>query len=88
MTFLNNEVGAIIRSEQIGSVNPLTVPFVAGSTLPALQYLDMLVEEKTGISKMSMGVNADMLAEYISYCCCTYCTSWCWAGRGNGEKPC
>jgi len=58
---LNNEVGAIIRSEQIGSVNPLTVPFVAGSTLPALQYLDMLVEEKTGISKMSMGVNADML---------------------------
>ena len=58
---LNNEIGAIIRSEQIGSINPLTVPFVAGSTLPALQYLDMLVEEKTGISKMSMGLNADML---------------------------
>ena len=58
---LNNEIGAIIRSEQIGSVNPLTVPFVAGSTLPALQYLDMLVEEKTGISKMSMGLNPDML---------------------------
>ena len=58
---LNNEIGAIIRSEQIGSVNPLTVPFVAGSTLPALQYLDMLVEEKTGISKMSMGLNADAL---------------------------
>ena len=58
---MNNEIGAIIRSEQIGSVNPLTVPFFAGSTLPALQYLDMLVEEKTGISKMSMGVNADML---------------------------
>ena len=58
---LNNEIGAIIRSEQIGSVNPLTVPFVAGSTLPALQYLDMLVEEKTGITKMSMGLNPDML---------------------------
>ena len=58
---LNNEIGAIIRSEQIGSINPLTVPFVAGSTLPALQYLDMLVEEKTGISKMSMGLNPDML---------------------------
>jgi hypothetical protein len=58
---LNNEIGAIIRSEQIGSVNPLTVPFVAGTTLPALQYLDMLVEEKTGITKMSMGLNPDML---------------------------
>ncbi len=58
---LNNEIGAIIRSEQVGSVNPLVVPFVAGATLPALQYLDMLVEEKTGISKMSMGLNADAL---------------------------
>ena len=58
---LNNEIGAVIRSEQIGSVAPLTVPFVAGQTLPALQYLDMLVEEKTGISKMSMGLNADAL---------------------------
>ena len=58
---LNNEIGAIIRSEQIGSVQTLAVPFIAGSTLPALQYLDMLVEEKTGISKMSMGLNADAL---------------------------
>ena len=58
---LNNEIGAIIRSEQIGSVNPLTVPFVAGSTLPALQYLDMLVEEKTGITKASMGLDPDAL---------------------------
>lgn len=58
---MNNEIGAIVRSEQIGSVNALTVPFVAGQTLPALQYMDMLVEEKTGISKMSMGLNADAL---------------------------
>ena len=58
---MNNEIGAVVRSEQIGSVQTLAVPFIAGSTLPALQYLDMLVEEKTGISKMSMGVNADML---------------------------
>jgi len=58
---MNNEIGAVVRSEQIGSVNPLTVPFVAGQTLPALQYMDMLVEEKTGISKMSMGLNADAL---------------------------
>ena len=58
---MNNEIGAVVRSEQIGSVNALTVPFVAGQTLPALQYMDMLVEEKTGISKMSMGLNADAL---------------------------
>lgn len=58
---LNNEIGAIIRSEQGGSVIPQTIPFVAGSTLPALQYLDMLVEEKTGISKASMGLDPDAL---------------------------
>ncbi|MCP4791567.1 MAG: OmpH family outer membrane protein [Gammaproteobacteria bacterium] len=58
---LNNEIGAIVRSDQGGSVIPLTVPFIAGTTLPALQYLDRLVEEKTGISKASMGLDADAL---------------------------
>ena len=58
---LNNEIGAIIRSEVAGSVIPLAVPFVAGTTLPALQYLDMLVEEKTGITKASMGLDPDAL---------------------------
>jgi hypothetical protein len=58
---LNNEIGAIMRSRQIGSVAPMTVPFVAGSTLPALQYLDQLTETKTGVSRASLGLDPDVL---------------------------
>ena len=58
---LNNEIGAIMRSRQIGSVQPMAVPFVAGSTLPALQYLDQLTETKTGVSRASLGLDPDVL---------------------------
>ena len=37
------------------------MPFTAGSTLPALQYFDNLIDNKTGISKASQGLDADVL---------------------------
>lgn len=58
---LNNEIGAIVRVRQNGAVQPLAVPFVAGSTLPALQYLDQLSEVKTGVSRASLGLDPDVL---------------------------
>jgi hypothetical protein len=58
---LNNEIGAVIRSTDINQIRDEVTPFVAGQTLTALQYLDTLVEEKTGITKASMGLDADAL---------------------------
>ena len=58
---LNNEIGALIRSRQIGSVSPLAVPFIAGTTLPALQYLDEMSEVKTGVSRASLGLDPDVM---------------------------
>lgn len=58
---LNNEIGAVIRVRQNGAVQPLAVPFVAGSTLPALQYLDQLSEVKTGVSRASLGLDPDVM---------------------------
>lgn len=58
---LNNEIGAIVRSRQIGSVQPMVVPFIAGSTLPMLQYMDELSEVKTGVSRASLGLDPDVL---------------------------
>ena len=58
---LNNEIGAIVRSRQAGSVQPLAVPFIAGSTLPMLQYMDQLTETKTGVSRASLGLDPDVL---------------------------
>ena len=58
---LNNEIGAVVRVRQNGAVQPLAVPFIAGSTLPALQYLDELSEVKTGVSRASLGLDPDVM---------------------------
>ena len=58
---LNNEIGAIVRMKQIGAVQELTVPFVAGQTLSALAYLDGQVESKTGVTRASMGLDPDAM---------------------------
>ena len=58
---LNNEVGAIVRVKQAGAIQDLAIPFIAGTTLPALQYLDDQVDAKTGVSRASMGLNPDAL---------------------------
>jgi hypothetical protein len=58
---LNNEIGAVVRMRQAGSVQDLSVPFTAGQTLGALTYLDGLVESKTGVSRASMGLDPDAL---------------------------
>ena len=50
---LNNEIGAVIRQRVPNSIQPLTVPFAAGQTLSALQYVDQMVETKTGVKSDS-----------------------------------
>ena len=58
---LNGEIGSIVRMRQAGSIQDLTVPFVAGQTLTALAYLDQLTEAKSGVTSTSTGLNSDAL---------------------------
>lgn len=58
---LNNEVGAIIRQRQPGMAQQLETAFVGGSAMPVLDYMDMVKEARTGMSKASMGLDADAL---------------------------
>ena len=58
---LNNEIGRIIRVKSPAAVTEMTVPFTAGQTLPAMQYFDQLVDNKTGVSKMAQGLDPDVL---------------------------
>jgi hypothetical protein len=58
---LNNEIGAVIRARSPGAVQDLTIPFAAGQTLPALQYMDQMIEAKTGITRASQGLNPEQL---------------------------
>jgi hypothetical protein len=58
---LNNETGAIIRMRAPGMVQPLSTPFVGREAFPMLDYLESVKEDRTGMSKASMGLNADAL---------------------------
>jgi hypothetical protein len=57
---LNNEIGAIVRMRQAGAIQDLAVPFTAGQTLGALQYMDGLVEQKTGVTQ-NVALNPDAM---------------------------
>ena len=58
---LTNRPGGIVRTRTAGAVQPLQVPEVSSSVFPALNYMDSLKEQRTGISKQSMGLDADSL---------------------------
>lgn len=59
--FLNNEIGGVVRTKSGGSVIPLTVPFVAGQTLSAVEYFDAQIDQKTGVSAASSGLDPNAL---------------------------
>ena len=58
---LNNEIGGIVRMRQPGAVQELSVPFIAGQTLGALEYYDQTIEQKTGVSRITNGLDPNAL---------------------------
>ena len=58
---LNNETGAIVRMRSPGMVQPLVTPFVGNEAFTMLGYMDQVKEDRTGMSKAAMGLNADAL---------------------------
>ena len=58
---LNSDIGQPIRMRAPGMVQPFSVPFVGAAAFPVLEYLDEAKEQRTGVSKASMGMNADAL---------------------------
>jgi hypothetical protein len=58
---LTNRPGGIVRTRAPGMVQPLQVPEVSGAVFPALEYMDRLKEQRTGVSRQSMGLDADAL---------------------------
>lgn len=58
---LNTEMGAVIRARAPGMVQPLAEPFIGQQALGVLQYLDDVRAQRTGISRQTQGVDADVL---------------------------
>lgn len=58
---LNNENGAVIRAEDVSQVVTLPTPDVSGSALNWIGYADEVRENRTGVSKVSLGLDAAAL---------------------------
>ena len=58
---MTNRPAGIVRVRQAGAVQPLQVSDVSSSVFPALAYMDSVREQRTGINKQSMGLDADAL---------------------------
>lgn len=58
---LNTEIGAPIRMRSVGAVQPIAMPYSGEMASPMLEYLDQVVERRTGRSKGTEGLDADAL---------------------------
>lgn len=59
---LNTEYGAIIRADSsVEDVKALTIPFSGDKSFPMLEYMDRIRENRTGMSRVSMGLDAEAL---------------------------
>ena len=58
---LDGSAGGVIRARQPGMVQQITGASVGGEIRPLMDYLDSVKENRTGMSKASMGLSPDAL---------------------------
>jgi len=57
----NKSPGGIIPVTALGTVNNVTVPFMAGSSLQLMQYWDAQAENRTGAGRNTLGLDPEVL---------------------------
>jgi len=58
---LSNKVGKVVRTRGVGVVGEFVKNFSGKEAFPMMDYLDQIKEDRTGMSKASMGLNPDAL---------------------------
>ena len=58
---LSNKVGKVVRTRGAGLVGEFVKNFSGKEAFPMMDYLDQIKEDRTGMSKASMGLNPDAL---------------------------
>jgi hypothetical protein len=58
---LDARPGGILRTKSMDGVQEYVTPFVGGQTLPILEYVDAMRENRTGVTRYSQGLGADGL---------------------------
>lgn len=58
---LDNPIGGVVWSRQIGSVAPLATPELSPLTFNVIEMLDQDKEERSGSSRLAQGLNTDVI---------------------------
>lgn len=58
---LDNRPGGVLRTKSMDGLQEYVTPFVGGQTLPILEYVDAMRENRTGVTRYSQGLGADGL---------------------------
>ncbi|NQW93542.1 MAG: hypothetical protein HQ446_05850 [Polaromonas sp.] len=58
---LDSRAGGIIRQRDVNAISEQIIPFSAGASMPMLEYVQSMRENRTGVSRQSQGLNPDSL---------------------------
>ncbi len=58
---MSNRPGGVVRMRAPGMVQPITPPPINQMAFPLLEYIDSVKENRTGMTKAAMGLDADSL---------------------------
>jgi hypothetical protein len=58
---LDSRIGGIVRVRDANAVTDNVVPFTAGASMPMLDYVQSMRENRTGVSRTSQGLNPDSM---------------------------
>ena len=58
---LDSRPGGVIRQRDMNAVTEHVVPFAAGASMPMLEYVQSMRENRTGVSRTSQGLNPDSM---------------------------
>ena len=63
---LTSRPGGIVRMRAPGAVTPLPTPQISPDAFNTVRYLDQVREERSGVSKMTQGLNPDVLTSHVT----------------------
>ena len=63
---LTSRPGGIVRMRSPNAVTPLPTPQMPPDAFNMVRYLDQIREERSGVSKMSQGLNPDVLTSHVT----------------------
>ena len=65
---LTSRPGGIVRMRAPGAVTPLPTPQISPDAFNMVRYLDQVREERSGVCKMTQGLNPDVLTSHETSC--------------------